>query len=445
MSESDLPNNNNNNTTEHRRMRANTDQSEDTLEKMKLLETFPLDDEDEEGEHPVQSCSSSSSATDLFQQQEEEEEELDEDDAPPAKRRRVLVDTETRATDATLLTAAAKATLSKWTMRLFDSSRPRGLVETPQEIPLNDEFLKAFGQRHVKQQQQPIILSEENHSPSSSSKHNEDTQYQQTHTVAAARQAHGMVSIVNLAYATTAATIFKTCERYGPVIKIDLPLDPSSTTNTTSKPNPATTTTTTLSLGKATVVFEYPDDAARFVECMHQKTMEGRLIYCYLMGTRTGTGGSATAASAAGTHTNTTATTSSSSHDYYKPSTSSSSSRYFIKDITTKCFRCGQVGHVQGACTNPEKPKPCPLCTTLLSAENDTTGHYHNLKACPLSKVCFNCGSPGHINKSCPYKKGAHKRVVCTACLMEGHHRWSCPNRAITAVPCAKCMTCGTF
>ena len=41
----------------------------------------------------------------------------------------------------------AKNKLSKWAARLFDPNRPRGLVEAPQVIPLNDEFLTAFGKR----------------------------------------------------------------------------------------------------------------------------------------------------------------------------------------------------------------------------------------------------------------------------------------------------------
>jgi hypothetical protein len=41
----------------------------------------------------------------------------------------------------------AKSRLSKWAARLFDPNRPRGLVEAPEVIPLNDEFLTSFGKR----------------------------------------------------------------------------------------------------------------------------------------------------------------------------------------------------------------------------------------------------------------------------------------------------------
>jgi hypothetical protein len=41
----------------------------------------------------------------------------------------------------------AKGRLSKWAKRLFDPNRPRGLVEAPETIPLNDEFLSQFGKR----------------------------------------------------------------------------------------------------------------------------------------------------------------------------------------------------------------------------------------------------------------------------------------------------------
>ena len=46
-----------------------------------------------------------------------------------------------------ILLQHAKKRLSKWAARLFDPDRPKGLVEPPQTIPLNDEFLSAFGKR----------------------------------------------------------------------------------------------------------------------------------------------------------------------------------------------------------------------------------------------------------------------------------------------------------
>ena len=41
----------------------------------------------------------------------------------------------------------AKQKLSKWSLRLFDPNRPKGPVEPPSIIPLNDEFITAFGKR----------------------------------------------------------------------------------------------------------------------------------------------------------------------------------------------------------------------------------------------------------------------------------------------------------
>jgi len=49
--------------------------------------------------------------------------------------------------DKDKLVEVAKTKLSKWAARLFDPDRPRGLVQAPQTIPLNDEFLTAFGKR----------------------------------------------------------------------------------------------------------------------------------------------------------------------------------------------------------------------------------------------------------------------------------------------------------
>ena len=41
----------------------------------------------------------------------------------------------------------SKKKRSKWAARLFDPNRSWGLVEALQVIPLNDEFLQAFGKR----------------------------------------------------------------------------------------------------------------------------------------------------------------------------------------------------------------------------------------------------------------------------------------------------------
>ena len=72
---------------------------------------------------------------------------LEVDEERPSKRAR----SESTPVDPQLL-EHAKSRLSKWAARLFDPDRPKGLMQPPETIPLNDEHLKAFGQR-VKQEQ----------------------------------------------------------------------------------------------------------------------------------------------------------------------------------------------------------------------------------------------------------------------------------------------------
>ena len=147
---------------------AVTDQSEDTLtdaEKLKLLRNFPSEDsENEEG------CQND--VIDMFGSEDEDSKEAAAEVAIVHKRRKVVLNGE-NSIDSTAMQHddnglekersaqtpnkekddemkrfdAAKGRLSKWAARLFDPNRPRGLVEPPQMIPLNDEFLKAFGKR----------------------------------------------------------------------------------------------------------------------------------------------------------------------------------------------------------------------------------------------------------------------------------------------------------
>lgn len=89
-----------------------------------------------------------------------DEEHHDNDHSPAAKRRKTgdpVLDQLTHGEEPSVNDAdaankderlqVAKKKLSKWAARLFDPDRPRGLVQAPQTIPLNDEFLTAFGKR----------------------------------------------------------------------------------------------------------------------------------------------------------------------------------------------------------------------------------------------------------------------------------------------------------
>ena len=90
----------------------------------------------------------------------QDDDEEDRTSRPPAHKRRKLGDdavdslthrpepaTETVHNNKEVTLELAKKKLSKWAARLFDPDRPKGLVEPPQTIPLNDEFLTAFGKR----------------------------------------------------------------------------------------------------------------------------------------------------------------------------------------------------------------------------------------------------------------------------------------------------------
>ncbi len=141
-----------------KRPRANTDQSEDTLtaaEKEDLLSSFPVDELDKASHHDGVALGPDrdNKDDDLIEMfGSGSESDSDGDIRQPAKRRRIddAAESQSKAeVDARKekLIQQAKGRLSKWAARLFDPDRPRGLVEAPEVIPLNDEFLISFGKR----------------------------------------------------------------------------------------------------------------------------------------------------------------------------------------------------------------------------------------------------------------------------------------------------------
>ena len=294
----------------------------------------------------------------------------------------------------------AKNKLSKWAARLFDPNRPRGLVEPPKVIPLNDEFLTAFGKREKeydvvagrdieidKTSLDIIDVSDdedENKLTSSIKKYGESVVV-------------GKVKISNLSYNTTTAAIARKCEVIGPVVDVNLILDERG-----------------QSSGRAYVTFEDYDTAVSFVESMHEKQFEGRTLFVSL---------------AAATNF------SSKRKINGESSTKKQESRYWERDISSKCNSCGEVGHFARNCPNDEKPKPCGLCAEL----------GHDMWACPQKSVCFNCGLPGHVVRDCNQRRGMPERCVCTICYRSGHHRFDCRENPWNAsMPQdAICMQCG--
>ncbi|KAL7548636.1 hypothetical protein ACHAWF_011905 [Thalassiosira exigua] len=292
----------------------------------------------------------------------------------------------------------AKNKLSKWAARLFDPNRPRGLVEPPKVIPLNDEFLSAFGKREKeyddisgrmididKTSLDVIDVPDDDEDDTGKLKSGDSKKinYSEMSTC--------KVRMTNLSYKTTAATIARTCEVVGPVVDVNIILNDNG-----------------QSSGRAYVCFEDNDAAMLCVEKMNEKPLEGRALRVSL-------------ASAA----------SSSKKSGGFPG--KQDSRYWERDISMKCNHCGEVGHISKKCPNAEKQKPCGLCAQL----------GHQIWSCPQKSVCFNCGIPGHMSRDCNHRRGLPERRVCTICYGSGHHKFDC-DRKPWNVPSqdAICMQC---
>lgn len=59
--------------------------------------------------------------------------------------------------------------------------------------------------------------------------------------------------------------------------------------------------------------------------------------------------------------------------------------RYFVTDLATKCFHCGEVGHMANVCMNDKLQPPCYYCAL----------RGHQSWACP-NLPCANCLQLGH-------------------------------------------------
>lgn len=155
----------------HVRPRSNTDQSEDTLdtvEKMELLQSFPTHELDDAShtdivdENIFSTVDSRRPGLGAVAKDDDDVMEMFGDSASELsdtahelqpKKKRIKIDPNSSVEysktddDKEERLQQAKDRLSKWAKRLFDPNRPRGLVEAPETIPLNDEFLSQFGKR----------------------------------------------------------------------------------------------------------------------------------------------------------------------------------------------------------------------------------------------------------------------------------------------------------
>jgi len=298
----------------------------------------------------------------------------------------------------------AKNKLSKWAARLFDPNRPRGLVEAPQVIPLNDEFLTAFGKREKEYDQISGRVVDIDKTLLDAEALGDDETTRSSDSVGVdkgEKQKDGCkVKIANLTYSTTTATIARTCGKYGPVVDVNIILDDNR-----------------QSTGRAYVVFEDQESAVECVNKMNEQTLEGRVIRV-----------SVSSSSSSGRKSM------DASSGLPGSSMKRKDTRYWDRDISTKCHQCGEVGHIAAECPNEEKLRSCALCAQL----------GHEMWSCPMKCVCFNCGVPGHQSRDCPHRRGLPNRVICTVCYQNGHHRFDCRERPWN-IPSkdAMCMQCG--
>jgi len=305
-----------------------------------------------------------------------------------------------------VLLEQAKQRLSKFAARLFDPNRIKGLVEAPVIIPLNDEFLKAFGQREKRKDEEEfdhaIADEDEDDIRNNDGKKKEakvTTGISRTSKKKENELSTYKVKIINLNYRTTEKTLRTACLRFGDLAEVVMILDGPV------KPNSGMHNS-----GMAYVTFATEEGAQSCLEGL--KSLEGRSlrISIALARSKKNNGGKARIV---GSLLNNQST----------------------KDISTVCFRCGEVGHMESNCPNPRKLKPCCLCGMT----------DHDFRECPKKQVCFNCGTPGHVNRECSFGRGLPRRMVCGTCLQFGHHRLQCRMRSAPrySMSDAICMDCG--
>jgi cellular nucleic acid-binding protein len=301
--------------------------------------------------------------------------------------------------------------LSSWALRLLDPTRPRPVLLEPPEIPQNDEFLRDFGLREQALDQSRGNSVEFDTTIDSDDASSVEVEAGDNSEPAADEEAppDRKIKINNLLFATTQEALLAACSAYGTVEEVFMPT-PSDRT----KDEPGASRQTN-NKGFAHVTFETAEGAQA---CLSQlKDLDGRLLRINWVPSagsskkrkRPQEDGKTGAASTRA-----------------PPAANSSNDRYWMKDISTKCYRCGQVGHMEASCPNPAQAKPCPLC-----ARTD-----HELYACPTKMTCFNCGLAGHPSRDCRRPRNQPPRRVCTLCFQSGHEKYPhCYHNPVPDVP----------
>ena len=223
---------------------------------------------------------------------------------------------------------------------------------------------------------------------------------------------HTKVKVSNLAYRTSHETLTNACLRFGTLVEVHLVLDKDQPEGSTIQNS-----------GRAYVTFDSEESAQACIDGL--TTLDGRSLRVNMAAMRPKTPNSKVGGGGGGDNSG-------------APVSASLLNKMMQKDISTICFRCGGVGHIEANCPNPAKPKPCTLCGMI----------DHEQKMCPSNRICFNCGLPGHVSRDCTMRRGLPRRMVCGICFQSGHHRLQCRNRSPHDLPTgvlanATCMTCG--
>ncbi|CAH0476108.1 unnamed protein product [Peronospora belbahrii] len=125
--------------------------------------------------------------------------------------------------------------------------------------------------------------------------------------------------------------------------------------------------------------------------------------------------------------------------------------RYFITDLATKCFHCGEVGHMANVCTNDKLQPPCYycalrghqswVCPNLPCANCLQLGHQEQDCDNRTIKIesCGICGRAGHLDEDCN-NIGSQELLTCMVCTKVGHlHCVPVPPPADRFVYCPNC------